>query len=265
MDEYISKETWQQLSAEEKQKIVEAAARVRRERENGETPKVSLPKPLYVRYGKRILDIMISGAALLVTLPINAGILVITYFDVGKPILFKQERVGRNEKTFFLCKFRNMTNATNERGELLPPSERVTKWGQFVRKTSLDELLNFWSILKGDMSVIGPRPMPIKYLERFSARHRQRHLVRPGLECPFHEEHLASEGWQGRFENDIWYVENISFGTDLRMAWLLVKKVFSRAERSESASGSTGEFIGYGSDGNAMDENTIPAEYLKEL
>lgn len=260
---FISKEVWQHMSNADKQRIVDAVADMRRKNDKSVTKPIKLRNTFYVRYGKRLLDIVISGTALFLTIPINAIILVATFFDVGLPILFKQERIGRNGKTFFLCKFRNMTNATNERGELLPPAERVTKWGEFVRKTSLDELLNFWSILKGDMSIIGPRPMPLKYLERFNKYHKQRHLVRPGLECPFHDERLASKGWQGRFDNDIWYVNHISFLTDVRMIFLLVKKVFSRAERSASAAGNTGEFIGYHANGRVMDDSTIPKGFLK--
>lgn len=260
---YISKEEWYQLDEHEREIIIAAISENYRKTVNLKKCKIDLKNTFYIKYGKRVVDIIVSGIALLITLPVNAVIMAVTYFDVGKPIIFRQERIGRNERSFFLCKFRNMTNETNENGVLLPPSERVTKWGKFVRKTSLDELLNFWSILKGDMSIIGPRPLPLKYLDRFSEYHRQRHLVRPGLECPFHNGMLASEGWQGRFDNDIWYVQNISFLTDMKMIGLLVKKVFSRAERSASAAGNTGEFIGYHHDGRVMDDSTIPLEYLK--
>ena len=119
-----------------------------------------IPKEtFYTKYGKRILDIIISLLAIIITLPINLTIAVVTYFDVGSPIIFSQERMGKDERIFVLYKFRNMTNGTDANGELLPAAQRVTKWGKFVRKTSLDELLNFVSILKGDMSIIGPRPV----------------------------------------------------------------------------------------------------------
>ena len=112
---------------------------------------VKVSSNLYTKYGKRILDIAISGAALLVTLPINFAIGMCTFFDVGKPVFFFQEREGVDGKLYTIVKFRNMRNTVDERGELLPASQRVTKFGKFVRKTSLDELLNFWSIFKGDM------------------------------------------------------------------------------------------------------------------
>ena len=157
----------------------------------------------YSRYVKRCLDIIISLIILFITLPINLIIAVVTYFDVGFPIFFKQTRTGRNGKEFTLIKFRNMKNTVDDRGELLPPERRVTEWGKFVRKTSLDELLNFLSILKVDMSLIGPRPLPSIYLERYSRRHRARLAVRPGLECP--PRHLGTEvwTWNDQLENDI--------------------------------------------------------------
>ena len=258
---FISDEEWNHISEENRQAIAEAISRDRVE--SDDFKEIILPNTFYVKYGKRLLDILLGGFACLIFLLVNLIIAVITYFDVGRPIIFKQERVGKDGKLFSLVKFRNMTNEKNEDGILLPPEQRVTKWGKFVRKTSLDELMNFWSILKGDMSVIGPRPLPKKYIIRFSKYHQQRHLVRPGLECPFHDNALAAMGWQGRLDNDIWYVENISFKTDLKMAFLLVKKVFSKSEREASASGKTGEFIGYCEDGTVMNEWMIPRKYLE--
>lgn len=260
---YISKEEWYQLDAHDREIIIDAISENYRKTEDLKNAPVILKDSFYIKYGKRLLDIAISFIALLITLPVNALIMVITFFDVGKPIMFRQERIGNGGRSFFLCKFRNMTNETNEYGVLLPPSERVTKWGKFVRKTSLDELLNFWSIFKGDMSLIGPRPMPKQYLGRFSRYHKQRHLVRPGLECPFHDPSLADQGWKGRLDNDVWYVEHVSLATDIKMAAFLVKKVFSRIERYASAAGEIGEFIGYRPDGTVIDEFSIPREYLK--
>lgn len=262
---YISKEEWYQLDEHERELIIAAISESYRKTENLKNTSITMKDGFYIKYGKRIFDILASGIALLITLPVNAVIMAVTYFDVGKPIVFRQERIGKDGRSFFLCKFRNMTNETNEYGILLPPSERVTKWGKFVRKTSLDELLNFWSIFKGDMSLIGPRPMPKQYLKRFSNYHKQRHLVRPGLECPFHDPSLVNKGWNGRLDNDVWYVEHISLATDIKMAALLVKKVFSRIERSASATGAVGEFIGYNPDGTVIDEFSIPREYLKYI
>ena len=257
---FITEEEWNLIPEEGRQAIAEAISRERRETV---FQAITMPETFYLKYGKRLLDILLGGIGCLGFLPVNLILAVITWFDVGNPILFRQERVGKDGRSFYLIKFRNMTNETNEKGILLPPEKRVTKWGKIVRKTSLDEFLNFWSVLKGDMSLIGPRPLPRKYMNRYSSYHQQRHLVRPGLECPFHDHDLAKTGWQGRLDNDVWYVENISFLTDLRMAILLVKKVFSKVEREASASGTTGEFIGYREDGGVMNEWQIPRRYLK--
>ena len=257
---FISEEEWNHISEDNRQAIAAAISMDREEAPDFQ--RIELPNTFYVKCGKRLLDILLGGFACIVFLIVNLIIAIVTYFDVGSPIIFRQERVGKDGKLFSLMKFRNMTNETNAEGILLPPEQRVTKWGKFVRKTSLDELMNFWSILKGDMSVIGPRPLPKKYVIRFSKYHQQRHLVRPGLECPFHDNALAKMGWQGRFDNDIWYVKNISFKTDVMMAFLLVKKVFSKEEREASASGKTGEFIGYNEDGSVMNEWEIPRKYL---
>lgn len=222
-------------------------------------------KSFYNDVVKRGFDFAIALIAFIIVLPINLIIAIVTFFDVGCPIIFKQRRIGKNGKMFNMIKFRNMTNETDENGTLLMPEERITKWGRFVRKTSLDELLNLLCIIKGDMSIIGPRPMPEKYKNRFSKKHFQRHNVRPGLECPFHNKKLASKGWQGRFENDIWYVKHVGFITDVKMFVLLVKKVLCKKEREESASGKTGEFMGYDKRGKAIDSNCIPRKYLEEL
>lgn len=209
----------------------------------------------YTRHGKRILDIMISLPAFIILLPLNAILGVCTFFDVGVPIFFRQTRVGKDEKEFVLVKFRNMNNKKDRDGRLLPPSQRVTKFGKIVRKLSLDELLNFWSVLKGDMSIIGPRPQPIFLYERMSDRHKMRTAVRPGLECPrvIELDYVDTCRYQRTFENDIWYVENVSFLQDLRLLFLLIKMVFSLGKRSEQAAGEgVSYFVGYDSDGHAM-------------
>ena len=139
---------------------------------------------IYVRYIKRILDLLVSIPAFLVFLPFNFIFGICTFFDVGRPIFYKQTRVGKNGKNFTIVKFRNMNNNTDADGKLLPARERITKFGYFMRRYSLDELLNFWSVLKGDMSIIGPRPLPTFFYERMSDRHKMRNYVRPGLECP---------------------------------------------------------------------------------
>ena len=259
MEQFITEQEWNHISEEGRQAI---AVAISKDRNEADYQIINPPNAFYVSVGKSFLDFLLGLIGCIVFLPINLFIAVITFFDVGNPIFFQQPRVGKNGKLFCMVKFRNMTNKTNEDGILLPPEQRVTRWGRIVRSMSLDELLNFWSVLKGDMSIIGPRPLPQKYAVRFSKYHQQRHLVRPGLECPFHEHGLVKQGWQGRLDNDVWYVEHLSFKTDIMMAFLLVKKVFSKQERAASASGKTGEFIGYNEDGSVMNEWEIPRKYL---
>lgn len=220
----------------------------------------------YTRYGKRALDIVISLLALVVTSPIVLIVLVGTYFDVGRPIIFKQNRVGKDGKLFVLYKPRNMTNERDKNGRLLPAPERVTKWGRFVRKYSLDELLNFWNVLKGDMSIIGPRPMPVNYYSLFSKRHNVRHKVRPGLDCPLHDPSMGAMTWDNRFNNDVWYVQNISFKTDIKLVFLLFKDVLWSKDRGNRADAYVGgDFMGYHEDGSVMTSEQVPQKYFEEL
>ena len=216
----------------------------------------------YVRVVKRAFDIIIALVALIVTLPINIVIGIVTFFDVGRPIFFLQERTGKDGKLFKIVKFRNMTNATNEKGELLPAAQRVTKWGKFVRKTSLDELLNFWSIFKGDMSLIGPRPLVSAYSYRYSNRHAQRMAVRPGLECPPRSRDIVVRSWHDQLENDVWYVENVSFLTDCKMFFYLVYFTLDRKSANARAEIGRGTFVGYGPDGKAINMADVPQEYI---
>lgn len=223
---------------------------------------VAPPDTFYAKHGKRILDVAISLPVFLVTLPVNIVIGAVTFFDVGRPLMFKQDRIGRDGKEFVLLKFRNMTEAKDENGDLLPPEKRVTSWGKFVRKTSLDELLNFWSILKGDMSIIGPRPLLPEHKHRFNIRHRSRMAVRPGLECPPHEDagHVLTR--QEQFENDVWYVENLSFKTDIKQAIRLVKLALNKKSTEARATSARGIFMGYSEDGVVITLEDVPQEYI---
>lgn len=225
---------------------------------------VQVKNTFYFLYGKRLIDIVISLIVLIITLPINLVILIVTYFDVGTPIFFKQARTGKNEKLFNIIKFRNMHNTIDDRGELLPPSQRVTKWGKFVRKTSLDELLNFWSILKGDMSIIGPRPLPPEYLIRYNKRHKARLTVRPGLECPPRKRYDHIWTWNDQLENDVWYVENLSLKTDIYMLLNLIKFVFdSKSAKARSKGDDRGTFMGYSFTGKAINLSQVPDKYIE--
>lgn len=237
----------------------EYVANLLREKNYEYTNKISkdvYPKnTIYTRVFKRWLDILVSLPIFIMFLPINAIFALCTFLDVGTPIFYKQTRVGMNGKYFTMIKFRNMNEKTDEDGKLLPPSQRVTKFGQFMRKFSLDELLNFWSVLKGDMSIIGPRSTPVFIYERMSRRHKMRYAVRPGLECPriINVKDGERYRYQRTYENDIWYVENVNFLLDVRMMLLLVKMVFSFEKRGNQAKGKgITYFVGYDENGRAL-------------
>lgn len=219
----------------------------------------------YIKYGKRLLDIIISVFMLVITIPVNLVIAVVTFFDVGRPILFKQTRLGKNMKGFTIYKFRNMTNETDANGELLPPSERVTKWGKFVRKTSLDELLNFVSILNGSMSVIGPRPLHDYYAERLHDRHKMMYQVKPGLECPTPHSIDHELSWEERFDNYVWYAENCSFAVDVKLFFRMFALVFDKKETKKRSGAGHGGFLGYDEDGNVIYTKACPEKYVEEF
>lgn len=242
--------------------IADSLANDRLEQVNEICEEVHPRSSVYTKYIKRIFDIILSATALIITFPINLVIAIVTFFDVGLPIFFRQERVGKNGSLFPIVKFRNMKESTDARGELLPPEQRVTKFGRFVRKVSLDELLNFWSVLKGDMSLIGPRPLVPEYYDRYNKRHKMRFAVRPGLECPPRKNCDHVWTWQEQFENDIWYVENVSFITDCRMVIRLVQFALNRKNASSRANGSRGIFMGYNLNGVAINLDDVPQEYI---
>lgn len=253
------------LSQSQKAEIASYIARDNLEFVNQKAEKVIVKKSFYTKYVKRLLDIFISAIALIVTSPINLVIAVVTFFDVGRPIIFKQKRIGQNGKTFFIYKFRNMTNDTDASGELLPPSERVTKWGKFVRKTSLDELLNFVSVLKGDMSIIGPRPLVDYYAERLNVRHKAIYAVKPGLECPTLNKTDHALSWQERLDNYVWYVENCSFKIDLKLTVRVAQLAFDKKSTFQRSTANHGGFLGYDLDGNVIYTKAVPEKFVEEF
>lgn len=201
--------------------------------------KVVVKDSFYTRAGKRILDIIISFCALIILLPILLLAILVTYLDVGRPVIFRQYRIGKGGKRFVIYKLRNMNNKTDENGILLPSEQRVTKVGKVIRKTSADELPQLWNILKGDMSVIGPRPLLPQYLERYTEHDAYRHAVRPGLECPPLHPESPITTWEEQFDNDVEYVENCSLLLDIKLFLGLFKAVFKpSAHRNDGNRGS---------------------------
>ena len=221
------------------------------------TPKISF----YTKYGKRFFDFILSLFAVIITLPINLVIAVITLFDVGRPIIFKQVRIGKNKKQFYIYKFRNMTNEVDAKGELLPPAQRVTKWGKIARKTSLDELMNFISILKGDMSFIGPRPLLKDYTELFSDYHQHRFDVKPGLECPTPIKLDHAVTWNERLDNDVWYVQNCSLLNDIKLVFRIVQVALDSKTTSTRGEAKAGRFLGYEENGMIISSHSVPKKY----
>jgi lipopolysaccharide/colanic/teichoic acid biosynthesis glycosyltransferase len=232
---------------------------------NRHLPFVQPSRTLYTRIGKRILDGVIAAIALLVALPINALIAVITLMTLGRPLLFHQHRIGKHGKLFTLTKFRNMRGDVDQNGHPLPGHLRVTRFGKVIRKTSMDELLNFWSILKGDMSLIGPRPLLPEYHDRFSDRHQVRHSVKPGLECPLRAPLDRPMAYDDQFENDVWYASNVSLRTDLVMIYRLFATMFDRKQVAIRGGASRGAFMGYDLDGSVIDSHNVPSWALDEI
>lgn len=182
----------------------------------------------YARYGKRALDIILSAGALLVFSWLYLLLMVVVAVKMGRPVFYASDRVTKGEKVYKNYKFRSMTNETDENGVLLPNAQRLTKFGKLLRSTSLDELPALWNILKGELSIVGPRPMPTKYLPYFSEEERARHLVRPGLTGWAQANGRNNLSWEEKFACDVWYVENISLWLDIKILFMTVFKVLKR-------------------------------------
>lgn len=174
------------------------------------------------------MDFILSFLALIVLWPVILIVAFLVRVKLGSPVLFKQERPGLNEKIFVIYKFRTMSDKRDEKGELLPDSIRLTKFGRFLRATSLDELPELLNILKGDMSIIGPRPLLVRYLPLYDERQKRRHDVRPGLSGLAQISGRNSISWEEKFNLDVMYVDNISFINDWKIILLTIKKVFVR-------------------------------------
>ena len=183
---------------------------------------------MYAKYFKRILDFLLSLIALLVLSPILIIVAILVRVKLGSPVIFKQQRPGKDEKIFTLYKFRTMTNKKDENGNLLPDSERLTKFGKTLRSTSLDELPELFNILKGDMSIVGPRPLLVEYLKLYNEEQKHRHDVRPGLTGLAQISGRNSISWNKKFKEDIFYINNITFIMDIKIIFKTITKVFKR-------------------------------------
>jgi lipopolysaccharide/colanic/teichoic acid biosynthesis glycosyltransferase len=183
---------------------------------------------IYKRFGKRVLDIFASGLGLLVLSPLFIMIGILVWIKLGRPIFFTQIRPGSNAKPFTMVKFRTMKYIIDSNGKLLPDELRLTKLGKFLRSTSLDELPELWNVLKGDMSLVGPRPLLMEYLPLYSKEQYRRHEVKPGITGLAQVNGRNSITWNQKFKFDINYVNNISLISDLKILMMTIIKVFKR-------------------------------------
>lgn len=193
-------------------------------------------KGIYRRFLKRPMDFILSLMAIIVLSPVLIIVGVLVRVKLGSPVLFKQKRPGLNEKIFTMYKFRTMTDEKDENGELLPDSVRLTKFGRMLRSTSLDELPELLNILKGDMSIVGPRPLLIQYLELYNEHQKRRHDVRPGLSGHAQVNGRNAISWEDKFNLDVEYVDNVSFLGDWKIILLTIKKVFVKEGISSDTS-----------------------------
>lgn len=240
--------------SKEEEKIAEQLKKRNLENVNRMSLPVFPRDSFYAKYGKRVIDLVITVPAVLLLSPVYLMLCILNYVNLGKPIFYRQTRYGYHDTYFDMIKFRSMKNTTDKEGRQLPTEKRITKYGIFIRKYSLDELPNLFNIIKGDMSIIGPRAVPVFYEECMSDRHKMMSAVRPGLECPkmirWQKSGLVTD-YQITFENNIWYVENISMKTDIRMLYKLIQTVLNMGERSAHA-GTLAYFVGYSDEGIAL-------------
>lgn len=190
---------------------------------------------MYKQFFKRLSDLMISSIAMIILTPIFLSVaLILTFANEGSPFFF-QTRPGKNEKIFRIIKFKTMNDKKDINGKLLPDSERLTHIGRFIRKTSIDEIPQLLNVIKGDMSLIGPRPLLTDYLDLYDEKQKRRHEVRPGITGWAQVNGRNAISWQEKFDLDVWYVDNLSFATDMR----ILMQTFSKVIKSEGISSST--------------------------
>ena len=199
---------------------------------------------MYKNFIKRILDIILSFLALVILSPLLILTAFLIRIKLGAPVFFKQLRPGKNEKIFGILKFRTMTDAKDENGNLLPDEIRLTRFGQFLRSTSIDELPELLNILNGDMSIVGPRPLLVQYLERYNEEQKHRHDVKPGLTGLAQVNGRNGITWEEKFHYDLEYVKNSTFYDDCKIIFHTVMKVFGREGISSATSVTMEEFKG---------------------
>ena len=199
---------------------------------------------MYAKYIKRILDFTLSLLALIVLSPLMLIIYILVRIKLGKPAIFKQKRPGKDEKIFTLYKFRTMTDEKDEKGNLLPDEKRLTKFGKFLRSTSLDELPELINIIKGDMAIVGPRPLLVEYLDYYTDEEKHRHDVRPGLTGLAQVSGRNTITWEEKFKQDNKYIKNITSINDIKIIIKTIGKVFKRDGISQDGNATIEKFKG---------------------
>ena len=194
--------------------------------------------------GKRIFDSVASGLALLVLAPVLTVLATVIRVCLGTPVLFRQPRPALNGQPFSLVKFRTMTDRRDAQGDLLPDGQRLTPFGRFLRSTSLDELPELWNVLRGDMSLVGPRPLLMQYLGRYTPEQARRHEVRPGITGWAQINGRNTLTWEQKFALDVWYVDNLSLGLDLKIIALTMWKILKREGVNQPGQATMEEFLG---------------------
>lgn len=201
---------------------------------------------MYRLYIKRLLDVFLSLFFLIIACPVIVLFSVLLFFvNKNSGVFFFQERPGKNGKIFRVIKFKTMTDARDNKGNFLPDEQRLTRFGKFVRSTSIDELPQLVNVLKGDMSIVGPRPLMIKYLNLYSAEQARRHEIRPGITGWAQINGRNSISWQEKFKLDVWYVDNYSFLVDVKILFMSIRGVFLRKDINSSNNATMEDFNGY--------------------
>lgn len=196
------------------------------------------------RLVKSVLDRLIAAIALIILSPVMLVVAIAIYINIGKPIVFTQPRPGKDGRIFTFYKFRTMSDRRDSQGNLLPDEERLTAIGQFLRKSSLDEIPQLWNVLKGDMSFVGPRPLLVRYLDRYTPEQARRHEVKPGITGLAQVKGRNAIGWEQKFQLDVWYVDNWSLWLDLKILLLTVLKVVQQEGINQEGYVTSEEFKG---------------------
>jgi lipopolysaccharide/colanic/teichoic acid biosynthesis glycosyltransferase len=200
---------------------------------------------VYRRWGKRLFDLAVAAPAMVLLAPVFGLLALLVRVRLGAPVFFRQQRPGLAGRPFTILKFRTMTDARDLEGNLLPDAQRLPAFGRFLRSTSLDELPELWNVLRGDMSLVGPRPLLMQYLDRYTPEQARRHEVRPGITGWAQVNGRNALSWEQKFALDVWYVEHVSLALDLRIIGATIGMIVKREGISQPGHATMEEFLGY--------------------